>query len=364
MKIQAKKIVVGLSGGVDSAVSAYLLQQQGHEVTGVYMQNWETENDDPHCHGQQDLSDARAVCDQLQIPFRVVNFAKQYWDQVFQYCLDEFAAGRTPNPDIGCNKEIKFKVFLQYALQLGADCLATGHYAQIHDQNGAMQLLRSEDAEKDQSYFLYTLGQAELAKSLFPVGHLVKHQVRELARTAGLINHAKKDSTGICFIGERRFKQFLNEFLLAQPGLMKTPEGKTIGQHDGVMFYTIGQRRGLNIGGQKDAAESGWYVLAKDIPNNILIVGQGHDHPLLYSSRLICNQVHWVSGQAPDSLFSCTAKIRYRQKDTPCQITPLSNDMYQVDFNQPQRAITPGQSIVFYQGPVCLGGGIILRSSH
>lgn len=357
--MSSNKIVIGLSGGVDSAVSAWQLQKQGFDIIGVYMQNWEAENDDPYCHAQQDLTDASAVCDVLDIPFEVVNFAKEYWDRVFQHCLDEFAAGRTPNPDIWCNKEIKFKVFLQHALKKGAAYLATGHYAQIQKTGDTFQLLKGLDLNKDQSYFLYTLGQAELQQSLFPVGALEKPRVRELAKAAHLLNHNKKDSTGICFVGERRFKPFLSEFLLARPGLMKTPEGKTIGEHEGLMFYTLGQRQGLHIGGQKNAAEQPWYVLAKDISNNVLVVGQGHDHPLLYSSQLTCNQIHWVSGHSLDSPLKCAAKIRYRHADAPCEVVPLEKDRCQVRFEAPQWAVTPGQSVVFYQNNICLGGGII-----
>ncbi len=359
----SKKIVVGLSGGVDSAVSALLLQSQGHEVLGVYMQNWETDNDDPYCHAQQDLNDAHAVCEKLNIPFRVVNFAKEYWDRVFQFCLDEFAAGRTPNPDIWCNKEIKFKVFLQHALQHG-DALATGHYAQIRSNKGVLQLLKGADPNKDQSYFLYTLAQAELKNSVFPVGNLPKSQVRELAKNAQLPNHAKKDSTGICFVGERRFKTFLNEFMLAKPGSMQTPEGRELGRHDGLMFYTIGQRQGLKIGGIKHSAENPWYVVGKDLSQNVLIVAQGHDHPLLYSDSLICENIHWVASIAPSFPLDCAAKIRYRQQETPCTLEMINESQYRVHFQQPQRAVTPGQSIVFYQSSICLGGATITHASR
>ncbi len=358
MNKDKQKIVVGLSGGVDSAVTALLLKEQGHEVTGIFMRNWESENDDPHCTAEQDLSDARAICDQIDIPLQTVNFAQEYWDNVFQYCLDEFAAGRTPNPDIWCNREIKFNVFLQYALSQGADYLATGHYACIEKSNNLFQLLRGADTNKDQSYFLYTLGQKQLAHSLFPLGNMEKTTVREVAEKNNLVNYAKKDSTGICFIGERKFKEFLSEFILAQPGNMETPDGKVIGKHDGVMFYTLGQRKGLNIGGIKDASEEAWYVLKKDVKRNVLIVGQGHDHPLLFSTQLNCKELHWVAGSAPN-IKQCSAKTRYRQSDQACAITPIGEDEFSVEFAQAQRAVTPGQSIVFYDNDICLGGGII-----
>ncbi|MBS0350696.1 MAG: tRNA 2-thiouridine(34) synthase MnmA [Proteobacteria bacterium] len=360
MNKRLAKIVVGLSGGVDSSVSALLLKEQGYEVCAIFMQNWENENQDPYCRAEQDLSDARAVCDRLQVPFHVVNFAKEYWDRVFQYCLDEFAAGRTPNPDIWCNKEIKFKVFLAHALKFG-DALATGHYAQIReDSAGHLQLLKGADPNKDQSYFLYTLGQYELSRSLFPVGHWIKQEVRAKAQTAQLLTSSKKDSTGICFIGERRFKQFLSEFLLAKHGLMVTPEGENIGEHDGLMFYTIGQRQGLKIGGRKQTEGKPWFVVAKNIAENKLIVVQGHDHPLLYAKKLTCNQVHWVKGSPPPLPLSVSAKIRYRQIESPCQIKSIDSSCLLVTFEQPQWAITPGQSIVFYQNEICLGGATII----
>ena len=354
-----KSVVVGLSGGVDSAVTALLLKQQGFHVTGIFMQNWASENDDPFCTAEQDLSDAKAICDHIDIPLETVNFSKQYWDRVFQYCLDEFAAGRTPNPDIGCNREIKFNVFLKHALKRGADYLATGHYARIHSKNGSHQLLKGIDHNKDQTYFLYTLGQEQLKHCLFPVGELEKPHVRQLAEKAGLMNYAKKDSTGICFTGERKFKTFLSEFLLAQPGKMETPEGKIIGRHDGIMFYTIGQRKGLHIGGQKDADENPWYVLDKDVKRNVLIVGQGQDHPLLYRNELIGEQLHWISGTPPEFPMACKAKTRYRQPDQACQVSLINENQYHITFEKPQRAVTPGQSVVFYQGDVCLGGGVI-----
>ena len=346
--------MVGLSGGVDSAVTALLLKEQGYDVSGCYMQNWVAEKDDPYCSAEQDLTDAKKVCDHLQIPFHLVNFSKEYWDTVFQYCLDEFVAGRTPNPDIWCNQFIKFDVFLKHALSLGADFLATGHYVRKNNN----QLLKATDLNKDQSYFLYTLNQEKLSHALFPLGELTKPVVREIARKSGLLNANKKDSTGICFIGERKFKTFLQDFILGKPGIIKTPEGKTIGKHDGLMFYTLGQRKGLNIGGIKNTAEAAWYVVDKDIANNILIVSQGHDHPLLFSSELYCEKLHWISGDA-FVRGGCSAKIRYRQNDQPCEIQLLENNAAKVIFDQPQRAITPGQSIVFYDGDVCLGGAVI-----
>lgn len=349
------RIAVGLSGGVDSAMAALTLKTQGHDVVGIYMQNWAVENDDPFCSAQQDLSDAKAVADHLNIEFHTVNFAQPYWDNVFQHCLDEFAAGRTPNPDVLCNREIKFKTLLDYALSLGADYLATGHYAQIQQHPTEFALISSEDQTKDQTYFLYLLNQTQLSKSLFPIGNLQKNNLRVLAKQAGLINHNKKDSTGICFIGERKFKAFLSEYLLAQPGSMETPEGKVVGQHDGVMFYTLGQRQGLHIGGRQDAHEAPWYVLSKDVKRNVLIVGQGHDHPLLFSQQLTYSQPHWISGKTPTFPLICTAKTRYRQPAQPCQVNAENT----VIFEHPQRAITPGQSVVFYQDNRCLGGAII-----
>ncbi len=354
-----KRIVVGLSGGVDSAVAALLLKQQEHEVIGVFMQNWEAEANDPHCTAEQDLSDAKAVCDTLNIPLEVINFSREYWDNVFQYCLDEFHAGRTPNPDIWCNKEIKFKCLLEHALKLNADYLATGHYADIDYKDNQYYLLKGQDTRKDQSYFLYTLGQYELSHALFPLANIPKPQVRRLAQEAGLITHDKKDSTGICFIGERNFKEFLQQFILAQPGDIQTTDGKTVGKHDGLMFYTLGQRKGLNIGGMSDYSEAAWYVVDKDIPNNTLIIGQGHDHPRLLSKELKCDNLHWVSGIAPLSPLICCARTRYHQPDQTCTLYVADNKA-KVIFDDPQRAITPGQSVVFYTNRNCLGGGTIV----
>lgn len=359
MKVNQKtKIIVGLSGGVDSAVTALLLKEQGFDVSGIYMQNWMAEKEDPFCSAEQDMTDAKKVCDHLRIPFQVVNFSKQYWDNVFQYCLDEFVAGRTPNPDIWCNQFIKFDVFLKHAMALGADYLATGHYARtIFNKN--YQLTKAVDANKDQTYFLYTLNQEKLSRVLFPLGELTKPVVRDIAKKAGLLNANKKDSTGICFIGERNFKHFLKDFILAKPGNMKTPEGKIIGKHDGLMFYTIGQRKGLHIGGLSTSADLPWYVVGKNIANNELIVAQGHNHSLLFSPKLWCENMHWVSGHAAQKL-QCSAKIRYRQLDQPCTLQQIDENKWQVNFDEPQRAITPGQSIVFYNGEICLGGGIII----
>lgn len=355
-----QSIVVGLSGGVDSTVSALLLKQQGYRVTGIFMQNWEAEQDDPYCTAQQDLSDARAACDQIGIELHTVNFARDYWQRVFRHCLDEFASGRTPNPDILCNREIKFNVFLEHALALGADKLATGHYAQVvNHPEKKYQLLCGQDSSKDQAYFLHTLNQHQLAHSLFPIGGLNKKTVREIAKENGLINHAKKDSTGICFVGERDFKPFLQEFILAQPGPIKTVEGETLGTHDGIMFYTLGQRKGLNIGGVQDADEKPWYVIDKDIKRNTLIVGQGFDHPHLYSRSLTTGQAHWISGQAPGFPRIIQAKTRHLQPHQPCRITQRNDHALRVEFEVPQRAITPGQSIAFYQDNVCLGGAVI-----
>lgn len=355
MKLKAQtKIIVGLSGGVDSAVTAFLLKEQGHDVAGCYMQNWITEKDDPYCSAEQDLTDAKKVCDHLQIPFHLVNFSKEYWDTVFQYCLDEFVAGRTPNPDIGCNQFIKFDVFLKHVLTLGADFLATGHYAR-HSNH---QLLKAKDGNKDQTYFLYTLTQEKLSRALFPLGDLTKPDVRTIAKKAGLLNAEKKDSTGICFIGERKFSTFLKDFILTKPGIIKTPDGKILGKHDGLMFYTVGQRKGLHIGGVKNSNEDAWYVVSKNIAENELIVGQGHDHPLLFSQELICEKTHWIAGEKP-ARNKCCAKTRYRQMDQACTISQIENDRWHVIFDTPQRAITSGQSVVFYDDDVCLGGGII-----
>ncbi|VAW85773.1 tRNA-specific 2-thiouridylase MnmA [hydrothermal vent metagenome] len=355
-----QQIIVGMSGGVDSSVTALLLQQQGLSVSGIFMKNWEDKDPDGTCPATIDANDAMRVCDKIGIPMDAVNFASEYWDHVFQYFLDEYKSGRTPNPDILCNKEIKFKAFLDYAIQQGADKIATGHYARITEEDSQFKLLKGKDNNKDQSYFLYTLGQAQLSKALFPLGELSKSEVRKIAAEAGFENHAKKDSTGICFIGEREFKTFLNTYLPAQPGEIQTLDGKTIGKHDGLMFHTIGQRKGLKIGGLKeDSSGEPWYVVDKDLEHNVLLVAQGTNHPALFKQALNAIDLHWVSGQSPTPPYRCSAKVRYRQQDQPCTITSIEDGIASIQFEQPQRAVTPGQSIVFYNQDECLGGGII-----
>lgn len=354
------QVIVGMSGGVDSSVAALLLQQQGYPVRGLFMKNWEGDDTDDHCAAEDDLRDARSVCQKLGMELTGVNFADQYWDRVFAYFLQEYQAGRTPNPDILCNKEIKFRAFLDYALHSGADRIATGHYARIRERDGVYQLCRAIDHDKDQTYFLYTLGQPQLSRSLFPVGELRKPDVRKLAEQHGLITFNKKDSTGICFIGERNFKDFLQRYLPAQPGEIHTPDGDVIGRHDGLMYYTLGQRQGLGIGGLKNYPDQAWYVAAKDLENNVLITVQGHNHPLLLSEGLQATDLHWTSGEEKETSFRCTAKTRYRQQDASCQVT-LSDDKKHcsVVFDHPQWAVTPGQAVVFYDDEVCLGGATI-----
>ena len=358
MIILSKRVIVGMSGGVDSSVAALRLIEQGYSVEGLFMKNWEQDDEEDFCAAAEDLKDAQNVCDTLGIKLHSVNFSDQYWDRVFQHFLDEYSAGRTPNPDILCNKEIKFRAFLDYALQLGADYIATGHYVRSDFHDNHYRLLKGLDANKDQSYFLYTLGQQQLKHSLFPIGDMEKTEVRQLAEQAGFLNHNKKDSTGICFIGERKFTEFLQKYLPAQPGEIRTVDGQLIGRHHGLMYYTLGQRKGLGIGGVKGSNEEPWYSLAKDLENNILIVGQG-EHPLLYHTHLEASQLHWVDQQPSHLPYACHAKVRYRQPDQSCTITRIDKDHCTVSFEQPQRAITPGQSIVFYNGENCLGGGVI-----
>ncbi|KTD49357.1 tRNA-specific 2-thiouridylase MnmA [Legionella rubrilucens] len=353
------KVIVGMSGGVDSSVAAWLLKEQGYDVEGLFMKNWEQDDTEGYCAAAADLADAQAVCNQLQIPLHSVNFAEEYWDRVFAHFLREYEQGRTPNPDVLCNKEIKFKAFLTHALSLGADYIATGHYARVRSENNPGALYKAKDRDKDQTYFLHAVEPSALAKTLFPVGDFLKAEIREFARQLGLVTQAKKDSTGICFIGEKRFKEFLKEFILAKPGEMQTPQGEYVGRHEGLMYYTLGQRQGLGIGGRKTGGDEPWYVVDKDIPNNVLIVAQG-DHPLLYSQGLVCSPVHWLVPPGEVSLpFTCFAKTRYRQPEQACVISPESNGQHYVMFSEWQRAVTPGQYIVFYDKNQCLGGATI-----
>lgn len=354
------KVIVGMSGGVDSSVSAYLLQQKGYLVEGLFMKNWEEDDTDEYCAAAQDLEDARAVCEKLNIKLHTINFATEYWDNVFEYFLAEYKAGRTPNPDIMCNKEIKFKAFLEFACEdLNADYIATGHYVQRELRYNKWTMLRGLDSNKDQSYFLYTLSHEQIGRTLFPVGNIEKPKVRKIAEQADLITHNKKDSTGICFIGERKFKDFLAQYLPAQPGDIETPEGEVIGKHDGLMYHTLGQRKGLRIGGLANAGEDPWYVVEKDLLRNVLIVGQGNNHPRLFSKGLIGNQLHLVNRDKLNEPIKCTVKTRYRQDDVACNLSPMADGEYLVMFDEQQSSVTPGQSVVFYQNDICLGGGII-----
>lgn len=347
------RVVIGMSGGVDSSVAALLLKEQGYEVIGVFMKNWDDTDEFGVCTATQDYEDVIRVCNQIDIPYYSVNFEKEYWDKVFTYFLDEYRSGRTPNPDVMCNKEIKFKAFMDYALSIGAEYVATGHYAQVRKQNGKTELLRGVDTNKDQTYFLNQLTSDVLEKVLFPLGHLEKKDVRKIATENNLATAKKKDSTGICFIGERNFKEFLSEYLPAQPGEMKTLNGEVKGKHDGLMYYTIGQRHGLGIGGEGEP----WFVVGKNIEENILYVEQGDSNKYLYSDALIASEVNWINEVA--NSFSCTAKFRYRQKDSKVHVTILENNRVHVEFEQDERAVTPGQAVVFYKDEVCLGGGTI-----
>ena len=354
-----QKIVIGMSGGVDSSVAALLLKQQGFDVTGLFMKNWEDDDSDEHCNSRQDLVDAVAVADCIGIGIEAVNFSAEYKERVFSGFLSEYKAGRTPNPDVLCNAEIKFKAFLDHAMNLGADRIATGHYARVREIDGLHQLLKAEDGTKDQSYFLHRLNQRQLSKTLFPLGGLYKREVREIARREGLPNHDKKDSTGICFIGERPFREFLNRYLPANPGDIVTSEGRRVGRHMGLTFYTIGQRHGLGIGGSRDGDGDAWYVAAKDMADNRLVVVQGHDHPRLLCDQLTAVNVSWVSGEAPRTHWVYGAKTRYRQPDSACSLARADSEGCVVEFSENQWAVTPGQSVVIYESRVCLGGGII-----
>ena len=353
-----QRVIVGMSGGVDSSVAALLLLQQGYHVEGLFMKNWEEDDGTEYCTAKEDLADAQSVADRLKIPLHTANFAAEYWDDVFEHFLQEYRAGRTPNPDILCNREIKFRAFLDYALQLGADLIATGHYVQTDCVNGKSRLLKGSDANKDQSYFLHQVNHRALEKTLFPVGSVDKALVRGLASDASFENARKKDSTGICFIGERRFNDFLQQYLPAQPGPMRSLDGELLGEHSGLMYHTIGQRQGLGIGGLADHDEAPWYVVDKVLEDNTLIVAQGNDHPALFKSTLSATGVLWVGDESPSLPLRCHAKIRYRQPDQACTIDG-DGDSLTVSFDQPQRAVTPGQSVVFYDDHVCLGGGVI-----
>ncbi|AEJ42910.1 tRNA(5-methylaminomethyl-2-thiouridylate)-methyl transferase [Alicyclobacillus acidocaldarius subsp. acidocaldarius Tc-4-1] len=353
-------MVVGMSGGVDSSVTALLLKQAGYDVIGVFMKNWDETDENGACTAEQDFEDVRRVCEQIGIPYYGVNFEREYEKRVFQHFLEEFKRGRTPNPDVLCNREIKFKELLACALDLGADYLATGHYAQVRrEEDGSVALLRGRDKNKDQTYFLHMLTQAPLRRAMFPIGHLTKPEVRQIARDHGLHVAQKKDSTGICFIGERNFRAFLQQYLPAQPGLIEDVDGRVLGEHDGLMYYTIGQRKGLRLGGLPGRDPAPWFVVDKDLARNVLVVAQGHDHPRLYSQALTADTVSFIAERPPAKRFRCTAKFRYRQDDQPVEVEMTGEDTCRVIFDEPQRAITPGQSVVFYDGEVCLGGGII-----
>lgn len=354
-----KTVVVGMSGGVDSSVTALLLKQQGYRVIGMFMKNWEEKDADGVCQSALEFEDVVRVCEQIDIPYYSVNFVQEYWDHVFHHFLEEFKLGYTPNPDILCNREIKFKVLLEKALGIGADFLATGHYCQNVLAGDTYQLHKGSDPGKDQSYFLYTIGQHALRHVLFPVGHMLKPELRKLAHESSLSTSAKKDSTGICFIGERNFKEFLGKYIAYQRGEFKTLEGKVVGEHEGAAYYTPGQRKGMGIGGPGEP----WFVVGKDISKNIVYVGQGADHPALYCDELSANEVSWVSGKLPQTTpFRCKAKVRYRQDDQDCTVYPQSDGSLQVRFDTPQRAVTQRQSVVFYDGPICLGGAMIQQA--
>jgi tRNA-specific 2-thiouridylase len=350
-----QKVVVGMSGGVDSSVAAWLLKEQGFDVVGLFMKNWEDDDTDEYCTSREDLIDAVSVADRIGIDIDAVNFSAEYRSRVFDNFLAEYRAGRTPNPDVLCNAEIKFKAFLDHALDMGADWIATGHYAKVHRTGRASVLLKAADTSKDQSYFLYRLNQAQLSRTLFPLGVWLKRDVRELARKLGLANHAKRDSTGICFIGERPFREFLMRYLPTTPGPMQSVDGLEVGTHHGLMYYTIGQRHGLGVGGAGEA----WYVAGKDLPANKLLVAQGHDHPVLYRDTLGAAQSSWIAGHAPPAPYRYAAKTRYRQADAPCTLLHADDDRCELAFERAQWAVTPGQSVVVYEGDVCLGGGII-----
>ncbi len=354
-----ERVVVGMSGGVDSSVAALLLKREGYDVVGLFMKNWEDDDTDEYCSTRQDFLDAAGAAEVIDVPLEAVNFSAEYKDRVFASFLAEYQAGRTPNPDVLCNAEIKFKAFLDHAMELGATRIATGHYARVRTNGPLFELLRGADPAKDQSYFLHRLTQAQLARVIFPVGELAKTEVRRIAEEGHLPNHDKKDSTGICFIGKRPFREFLNRYLAREPGPIRTPEGKQIGQHIGLAFYTIGQRKGIGIGGTRGADAEAWYVAQKDPVENTLIVVQGHDHPLLLKRALSAQDASWVSGDAPAEGSTHAGKTRYRQEDATCIVTRSEDDEIAVEFAKPQWAVTPGQSVVLYDGEICLGGAVI-----
>jgi len=362
-----QKVVIGMSGGVDSSVAAWMLKEQGYEVIGLFMKNWEDDDDSEFCSSRQDWIDAASVADVVGVDIEAVNFAAEYKDRVFAEFLREYQAGRTPNPDVLCNAEIKFKAFLDHAMHLGADLIATGHYARVRERAGSFELLKAVDHTKDQSYFLHRLNQAQLSKTLFPLGEIAKTEVRKIAEQLALPNAAKKDSTGICFIGERPFRDFLNRYLSYKPGPMKTDDGTVVGEHVGLSFYTLGQRKGIGVGGMKkykndDGSSDAWYVARKDIESNTLYIVQGHDHPWLLSGSLRADQASWVAGVAPEAK-ALSAKTRYRQADVACTVAPSGMSEFALQFMEPQWAVTPGQSAVLYDGDICLGGGIIAGST-
>ena len=360
MKDNSKtRVVVGMSGGVDSSVTELLLKEQGYDVVGIFMKNWDDTDENGVCTATEDYKDVAKVASQIGIPYYSVNFEKEYWDRVFEYFLAEYRVGRTPNPDVMCNKEIKFKAFLDYAMDLGAEYVATGHYAQvIRDENGVSHMLRGVDNNKDQTYFLSQLSQEQLAKTMFPLGGMEKSEVRAIAERAGLATAKKKDSTGICFIGEKNFKQFLSNYLPAKKGNMVTLDGEVKGQHAGLMYYTIGQRQGLGIGGG-GASQEPWFVVGKDLATNTLYVGQGFHHPALSATSLDASEIHFTTNEDMPKEFRCSAKFRYRQQDVPVTVRLLEGNRAEVIFDEPVRAITPGQAVVFYDVMECLGGGLI-----
>ena len=347
-----------MSGGVDSSVSALLLKQQGFDVQGLFMTNWE-EDEEGYCTSAEDFQDARQVCDGIGIPLHRINFSSEYRDRVFAYFLKEYKAGRTPNPDVLCNREIKFGVFFEHATRLGAELIATGHYARVKHSQGHHRLFMGKDANKDQSYFLHAVQESALAKTIFPLGQMVKTDVRDIAHRHGLPTHAKKDSTGICFIGERDFREFLGRYLPGQPGDIYSVDGDYLGKHPGAMYFTIGQRQGLGIGGMADQGSAPWYVVDKNVPENVIVVAQGNDHPKLFSKGLLGQETHWINGPPGDKSLVCAAKTRYRQENQSCRVTLMGNGEIQVDFDEPQRAVTPGQFVALYRDEECLGGGVI-----